>query len=247
MTCQVWQNFSAALCFAEREPYLVSECGMETNTKRLIAAVAGTLLLVTVIAYTTMPKGLIKKADHGLLPDKQTAFELQLQVAQKSVDEITKDMSPDERATRYSVLGRAQYLLGNYQEAREAFEKTVSAKRNFPVYLEYYNLLTAMHDFEGARKLARKGLEIFPINIDLWRSLIALEKSQFSADAQKEEELLLEAFHKSEEQPDLAADLGRFYETQNNPTEALKYWKVAAEKAPQVPFYAEQVKRLEVK
>ena len=217
------------------------------KTKIFAIAVVGVVIFMGILAYVSQPKGIITSADPSLLPEQKTMLEEQLREAQNSVEEITSDMTAEEKAKRYFKVARTQAILGNYQEAKKGFNKVISIKKNFPLYLEYYNLLTSMRDFKGARDVARAGLEIFPINIDIWRSLIALEKSQLGADANRLEELYLEAFRKSEEQPDLSADVARYYEEQGNYSEALKYWKVASQKAPEVPFYLEQVRRLEAK
>jgi len=208
--------------------------------------IIGALVLVGlgVFFYFTWPKDLITKVDPNLSQEQRSVLEQQLTDAQKRVDEINSDTSVSDKATIYSLLGRSYYNLGNYGEARKWFEKAVKTKRNIPVYLEYYNLLAAMHDYKGAVEIARDGLEIYPINIDLWRSVIALEQSQFQVNDTELTSLYLEALEKSGGQHELLSDFARYQEEKGNIEEALKYWKTAVAKAPDIIFYSDQVKRL---
>lgn len=209
----------------------------------------GSILLIAVVAvlvYTSQSKpDLVERVEPQLGSVERGIFEKQLADAQKNVDEITDDTSVEEKATRYSLLGRGHFQLGNYKEARKWFEKAVDTKRNIPVYLEYYNLIEAMQDYEEARDVARAGLEIYPLNIDLWRVLIALEESKLGADQTRITNLHLEAIEKSERQDELLADFAKLLEERGDKRGALDYWRQAAQSAPEFPYYAQQVQRLE--
>ena len=216
------------------------------NSKIIAAILVGTAILIFFLVYISEPKNIINRIEPSFVPEQRAVFEQQLKDAQKNIDAITKETPNVEQATRYSLLARAYSNLGDYQEARRWFEKAVKIKRNIPVYLEYYNLLTAMHDFEAARDVARAGLAIYPLNFDIWQSLIALSRSQFEANDTEITSLYLEALAKSESQPELLADFARYQEELGRPEEALKYWRAAVIRAPQVAFYQQQVERLEI-
>ena len=217
------------------------------NISRKILASAFVSILVTggVLYWNQSRNEIIQEVDPGFSSEQRAKIEQQLSDRQKQLQELKEDASSEEKARSHYSVARTLYVLGEYAEARELFAKAVEIMENYPLYLDYYNLLTSMRDFDTARDIARQGLDIFPINIDLWRSLIALEESQLGADETKILSLYLEALTRSEFHPDLTADFARLQERRGNISEALKYWKIAAERAPMVQFYSDQVKRLE--
>jgi tetratricopeptide (TPR) repeat protein len=204
------------------------------------------VIVVVIIVFTTQSKpDLIEGVEPQLGSVERGIFEQQLTDTQKNVDEINNETSVEERATRYSILARGHFQLGHYKEAREWFERAVETKKNIPVYLEYFNLLEAMQDYEEARDVARASLEIYPLNIDIWRRLIALEQLQFEADDARVTSLYLEAIEKSEQQNELIADYARILEKRGDKQGALEYWRRAVQRAPDFAFYQQQVLRLE--
>jgi len=218
------------------------------NSPKLLAvAVLITAAIIGAIVYSSRPKNLIERVEPSLDPASLNVFQDQLRSAEQRVNDLPDSTSEEEKATSYALLARAYYNLGEYKEAREWFEKAVKTKKNIPVYLEYYNLLTAMQDFEGARDIARDGLEIYPFQIDIWKSLIALSRTKLEANDTEIISLYLEALAKSESHPDILADFARYQEELGRPEEALKYWRAALLKSPNTAFYQEQVNRLEAR
>src|SRR5687767_11753779 len=118
------------------------------NWKSIVLVLLLIASVVAVAAHLSSPRDIIKQATPSLAPEQRTVLEQSLRDAEQKVEEITDDMSEDERALRHFALGRVHYLLGNYADAKKYFEKAVAIKKNIPLYLEYYNLLATMQDYK---------------------------------------------------------------------------------------------------
>lgn len=182
----------------------------------------------------------------SLTDDQRRTFEFQIETAQEQLKNNVVRLPDNEQAQHYFNIARAQFGLGRYGDSRKSYERVIKLQPNNPTaHYDYFNVLLAMQDYDGARRAAMKGVEIFPRHADLWRGYIALEKSHFGINDTELVSIYIQAMERSFHHPDIVVPFVYYLEEKGNFTEALKYWGALAGQYPDNQTYKDQVERLQ--
>ncbi len=214
--------------------------------RKLYLGLVTILLALGAFIYFTWPRDIITKVNPNLNAEQRAKYENQLAETKKQIAAIDKSTPSEQKAQLYFDLARTEFTLGEYLKAKQAYEKVIETYPGFKgAYYEYFTVVLTMRDYDSAKKIARQGLGINPQDGSLWLGLIGLERDHLGANDTALIGLYLEAMAKSGPDMQVAATYARFLEEKGNIPEALRQWKMLAALHPEVPQFADQVKRLE--
>lgn len=146
----------------------------------------------------------------------------------------------------YQELGFTNHLLGNLVEAKSVYQKASKILSKEPIlWAALFSVYKDMYDYESALGAVKKSLELNPVDWNLWRGRIELERFQFHASRDDLDKLYKEALEKTENDINIITVYALFLEENGNIKEAFDYWNLAVKSYPENHIFQEEKRRLE--
>ncbi|HET7629965.1 MAG TPA: tetratricopeptide repeat protein [Candidatus Saccharimonadales bacterium] len=141
-------------------------------SKHKLITIGLVIILVAIASVIAWPlyrdRNLVKTKDVNLTPEAQAIYQQRESDAQKQISEL-KDNDDDGLFIAYLSLARAQFSLGQLNDAKKSYQKAIQtgASQNYLVANAWYELSTvlkAMNDSAGAKAALDKAISMDPHN-----------------------------------------------------------------------------------
>ncbi len=205
------------------------------------------LLLVAVGIFSWFAKNkeeskFIREKDPQLTTENRKIFEDRLASSEQKLNNAQND---EDKFSWNMQIGYNLQALGKLSEAKRYFKDAIELKpENIVGYTALFQVQVDMTDYESARTSIKKAISLNPVNTDIWRKYILLEKEKFSASNDILNSFYLEALSKTNNSTDITTVYAEHLEASGNLQGALDQWKIATQQYPTNKIYQAEVARL---
>lgn len=183
----------------------------------------------------------------GLTVEQSEVIRKNIEFNKTKLEVSAKQFVPSEEIYLiYKELGTLYYLSGHLVESKEAFKSAVRLNPRDPtLWAAFFSVYKDMYDYKNALVAVKKSLELNPVDWNLWRGRIELERFQFHASRDDLDKLYKEALETTENDINIITVYALFLEEGGNIKEALHYWNLAVKNSTENHLFKEEIRRLE--
>jgi len=220
-------------------------------TKEVKLGIGAVVLIVFLFAITVglnhynYEQSILREKDPKLSEESRKIYEDRL--VQAETELVKSELTQDQRYEWLMYKSFQLFGLGKLQSSMDFLTQASLLKpENANPYVMMYTVQMDMQDNRGAHKNIKKALEVNPINPDIWKKYILLERERFGARDEQVRNMYQDALEKTNGHIDIVTSFAVFLESAGDLAGAKGQWEKAIEINPaNQSAYVSEIARIE--